>query len=192
MTMGDTNQNKLTRADRLLLQVMKERSEKENNSKNKMSENEKAALQAFKNVQERKQENTFIQRVVENINKSDDFKKALLILMDDIEEHNALKEKGLKGDKLDASLSELVISETEAFARLERQALNSATNALKAIEEDYQEIELLQGAQREIRIREFKKDLFNKVLSTNILSLSLNKEYGIVFEKEMQKYISID
>ena len=112
--------------------------------------------------------------------------------MEDIEEHGNLKENGLKGDRLDISLSELVISETEAFTRLERQALNSATNALKTIEEDYQEIALLQGTQREIRVREFKKDLFNKVLSTNILSLSLNKEYGIVFEKEMQKYMSID
>lgn len=164
------------------------------NKKKKIIKNppkkQKTVPQESKVIKEINKEDTLIKRVDLIINKSDDFKKALIMLLEDEERYINEIEKNSNIDDIETSLSDFIIHEEGQIEKLEKLALNVATNILQRFEVDYKEIELLQGKQRELRVTEFKKELFEQIIKSNSLYL-ISKDYALVYEKEMKKFLSI-
>ncbi|PWG06572.1 hypothetical protein [Polaribacter aquimarinus] len=157
---------------------------------NGLSLNEKIALRAFKNVMNQRHNKSVYTRTAEMYNRSLDFKNALLILLEDEERYFRELAESCNKDEVETSLSDYIVFEEGQFDRLEKIALNVSTSILEQFEEDYKEIEFLQGKQRELRILDFKKELFEQIIKTNCLYI-LNEHYGQVYEKEMRKFLSI-
>jgi hypothetical protein len=132
-----------------------------------------------------------LRRIKAHIKNSKDFKNSILLLLK--EEEGSLLFKNFNTPHPDSKrpLSELLMTEKNQFSELEKKAISVVCNLLEQIEEDFKEIELLQGMQREIRVREFKQILIERLVRTSSVSLLMNSDYTKLFEKEMKKYISL-
>ena len=146
-------------------------------------------LENYRKEQELK---TLIKRVEAHIRNSNDFKRVISLLLKEEEECLFYKDFNIEDPKGKRPLSELVLTDKDKFHEIEQKTIIVCSKFLKKTEDDYKEISFLQGVQREVRVKEFKKILFERLVSTSGISILMTEDYNKLFTKEMVKYYTLE
>jgi hypothetical protein len=139
-----------------------------------------------------KNEQKILKRVKAHIRNSKDFEKAILLLLETEEECLLFKNFETKHPEGKISLSEQILNQKHRLSETEQYAAEIISFMLKGLEKDYLEIQFLQDSQRQVRVQEFKKMLFEKLVMTNSVSYIMVDDYSELFKKEMKKYYSLE
>ena len=145
----------------------------------------------YENHLKEKEIKKLVKSVEAHIRNSHHFERTIKLLLKEEEESVFYKDFRVEHPKGKKPLSTLIIEEKDKFSELEQKVLTMVSKFLKILETDYKEIELLQDTQREIRVKEFKDMLFEKLVSLNALHVLMNDDYKELFEIEMKKYYSL-